>query len=543
MCVIGKETRCIQLSLGLKILIVQAYSLDYNEAMHQKLQNKQIALFFYTPYEPNQEHEAIRALERVLESPIDESVCFILADYEPPAALVEEKGKEDATSSVRRIIRLSPCKKASHEGLWELLSTEVLPILESLRGNTLHIDACAHHAPLHAVLLLLLYAGRLPHPTVLWYRQQTPSGKVRYSPIRLPLSSLDLRIQRELGTTNKAVYDRSRVRSEPLRQALDQLIMTARIPKLPILLLGEKGTGKTRLVESVYAAVKEKPVQTILCGSLVPELAMSTLFGHVKGAYTGADRDDRGLIGEAAGGIVFFDEIQDLPKPVQRMLVRFLQDPEHLYRPVGSSGRELKADVEIIFASHLAERELMACLDQDLFDRISLVTVTIPPLRDIRDDVPILLNNVWLEHKKFNDIEFPLDHPALRSWIQANAFAGNLRSLISLSLWYQICFIQSKDPEAALAEALRQVSTTDTSGHACPPEPNTPQPAQPLPVDNDSLPLKERVLRFKRSAVTKEMQKHGSYSAAARALSVDEKTIRNIYGSEDIPTETIYSEK
>jgi hypothetical protein len=335
-----------------------------------------------------------------------------------------------------------------HRQLWDSLMVDVLPQLEKRKGNTFHVDSSSAGLIAHAVWVMLLYAGQLPHPVNIWIRSTTPSGALRFVLLQLPLESLNLKLRKNKGESRKAIYQREVIQSPVLRASLDLIVTASRIPSLPLLLLGEKGTGKTRLVESVLGAVRDRTVHTILCGSLQPELAMSQLFGHVKGAFTGADRDAPGLIGEASGGILFFDEIQDLPRIVQRMLVRFLQDPDHLYRRVGSSGKECMADVELIFASHKNSEELSALLDPDLYDRISLVTVWIPSLREFREDLPEIWRQVWLEHGRIADIVVDPHHHALLAWFSAYDFPGNLRDLISLALWIQVYYLQFQSIDA-----------------------------------------------------------------------------------------------
>ena len=131
-------------------------------------------------------------------------------------------------------------------------------------------------------------------------------------------------------------------------------------------MLGERGTGKTRLVETFVGPLKNRAsVITVTCGTLDPHLAMSLLFGHARGAFTGADRDRKGFIEEAAGGVLFLDEVQDSERSVQRQLVRTLQDPERRFRRVGET-HERKVDVDIVCASHLSFDMLRKRLDPDL---------------------------------------------------------------------------------------------------------------------------------------------------------------------------------
>jgi DNA-binding NtrC family response regulator len=425
-------------------------------------------------------------------------------------------------------VELAFSLETQHRQLWDSLIVDVLPQLEKRKGNTFHIDSSSAGLIAHAVWVMLLYAGQLTQPVNIWTRSTAPSGAVRFVLLQLPLESLNLKLRKIEGDSRKAIYQREKIQSPVLRASLDLIVTASRIPSLPLLLLGEKGTGKTRLVESVLGAVRGRTVHTILCGSLQTELAMSQLFGHVKGAFTGADKDAPGLIGEASGGILFFDEIQDLPRTVQRMLVRFLQDPDHLYRRVGSSGKESKADVELIFASHKNAGELSSLLDPDLYDRISLVTVWIPSLREFREDLPEIWRQVWLEHGRIADIVVDPRHHALLSWFASFDFPGNLRDLISMALWIQVYYLQFQSIDAAILEAIRR------TGHSF----GTVDLEESLKLDymNTDLPLKQRISLFRKSLVREAMSKYGTSSSTARALRVDEKTIRNIMTS-DIASE------
>lgn len=416
-----------------------------------------------------------------------------------------------------------------HGQMWDALVAGLLPYLERNKGDTFHIDAALENPVLHATWTMLLYAGQLPQPSKLWVRSGKRDGTWRYRLLTLPVESLNLRLRKASGNAAKARFELERIRSGPLRASLETLVAASRIPSIPVLLLGEKGTGKTRLVEGLLGGVKGKRVHTVLCGALQPELAMSNLFGHVKGAFTGADRDAPGLIGEAAGGILFFDEVQDLPRTVQRMLVRFLQDPDHVYRPVGSSGRELEAHVDVVFASHKSPEELALLLDPDLFDRISLVTVTIPPLRQLREDLPELWRQVWMEHARLDGLAVEPAHPALAAFFASFPFPGNLRDLISLALWIQILYLQSGDVDDALAGAIRRF--------AAPPEGDSPEESRSAAMRwaDEAVPLRQRVNAFRREIVRGALATYGTYAAAARALQVDEKTVRNAMEPENIP--------
>ena len=154
----------------------------------------------------------------------------------------------------------------------------------------------------------------------------------------------------------------------------------------PVLLLGESGTGKEVVARSLHNQCPRGAFVPIDCGSLVGPLMESELFGHVKGAFTGAQENKRGLIEMANGGTAFFDEIGDLPLELQVKLLRLLQERE--YRPVGSLHRQ-KVELRIIAATHrdLAREVERGNFRQDLLYRLNVITLRLPPLRDRKEDV------------------------------------------------------------------------------------------------------------------------------------------------------------
>lgn len=162
----------------------------------------------------------------------------------------------------------------------------------------------------------------------------------------------------------------------------------------PVLILGESGTGKELVARSIHfqSARKDKPFLPVDCAALVPTLIESELFGHVRGAFTGATRSKPGLMELASGGTLFLDEIGELPLDMQAKFLRALQERE--VRPVGSSVT-MPVDVRIVAASN---RDLETSLQEgrfrrDLYYRLNVVKIQLPPLRERKNDIPHLVHH------------------------------------------------------------------------------------------------------------------------------------------------------
>lgn len=163
----------------------------------------------------------------------------------------------------------------------------------------------------------------------------------------------------------------------------------------PILISGETGVGKEVVAHALHQANKQRqgPLMTVDCGAINPSLLENELFGHAKGAYTGAFTSEKGLLLAATGGTLFFDEVGELPLESQTRLLRVLQERE--IRPVGGTSL-VPIDVRICAATNV---DLEAAVRQkrfreDLFYRLSAITIKVPPLRDRREDIPLIADRV-----------------------------------------------------------------------------------------------------------------------------------------------------
>jgi two-component system response regulator HydG len=178
-------------------------------------------------------------------------------------------------------------------------------------------------------------------------------------------------------------------RSEPM-QRLYSLIERVAASAAPVLLLGESGTGKELVARAVHfeGPRRERPFVAINCAAIPEALLESELFGHVRGAFTGASGARRGLFVEASGGTLFLDEIGDMPQELQAKLLRVLQEGE--IRSVGSDVSR-SVDVRVIAATHrdLEQRVREGSFRADLFYRLNVVPIVVPTLRERTTDIPL----------------------------------------------------------------------------------------------------------------------------------------------------------
>ncbi len=197
----------------------------------------------------------------------------------------------------------------------------------------------------------------------------------------------------------------------------------------PVLILGESGTGKELVARTIhaYGPNAQKPFLPVDCGSLVPTLIESELFGYVKGAFTGALHAKDGLLVSAEGGTVFLDEIGELSLDLQAKLLRSLQERE--VRPVGATHRvPIKARIVAATNRDLAAMVEKGAFRKDLFYRLNVVNLRLPALRDRREDIPLLaahfLERISREHGR----KFTLSDEALRTMMRHD-WPGNVREL------------------------------------------------------------------------------------------------------------------
>jgi DNA-binding NtrC family response regulator len=325
--------------------------------------------------------------------------------------------------------------------------------------------------------------------------------------------------QRRLAAENRALRtqlrDKYRLENAVGRsEAMLQVFKTAaRVAQsdATVLIQGESGTGKELVARALHAASPRAagPFVPVDCGAIAEGVLESELFGHVRGAFTGAQAARRGLFEEAAGGTVFLDEIGDVGAGLQARLLRALQ--EGTIRRVGAN-EAIAVDVRVVAATN---KDLEAAVRagrfrEDLFYRLNVVTLRIPPLRERREDVPLLAEHFAAKHGRG---EGGAISPELHAILQAYDWPGNVRELENVIARALALNPSGVVVPADLPERVRGA---------------VPVPARGLPLPAGFRPTLDELSRRYAALVLAECG--GNKTRAAEQLGIDRKTLYRILG-------------
>ncbi len=319
---------------------------------------------------------------------------------------------------------------------------------------------------------------------------------------RLESQQVELQeVREELRSSRNALklqYDyKNIVGRTPKMMELFRLLDRVTETDLPVVIQGESGTGKELVARAIHhnGSRSSGPFVSENCSAIPETLLESVLFGHVKGAFTGADRERKGLFEVASGGSLFLDEVGDMSAAMQTKLLRVLQNGE--IRRVGGT-RIRTTDVRIITASNKDLAKLVAerIFREDLFYRLNVIKIQIPPLRDRREDIPMLVDHFLKKHSAV-DSERRVNTEAMAS-LMGYAWPGNVREL-------------ENEIMRAAALAGEVIHTDDLSPHV--------GSGVPLALsDPDDLDIRTRVEHMERDLIKRALERTGGNNTQAAKL-------------------------
>ena len=334
-----------------------------------------------------------------------------------------------------------------------------------------------------------------------------------------------LELKKETVSENHSLTNKKLIGSSAIMDQLRTTIGKVSRSQAPVYISGESGTGKelvARLIHSMGSR-NQGPFIPVNCSAIPKELMESEFFGHVKGSFTGAVSDKKGLFTAADGGTLFLDEIADLPLDMQVKLLRAIQ--EQSIRPVGSES-EFDVNVRILSATHknLAKQVNSGVFRQDLFYRINVIEVKVPRLSDRRQDIPELSSFLMT---KLQDPDSPISLSAdAVDKLSQYHYPGNVRELENiLERAMTLCTSDtiSADDIVLNETAQTAVPTTDTS-EVISERPNTVEPA---PLSRGDEPLEDYLQEIERQAITEALEScRWNKTAAAKKLGISFRALR-----------------
>jgi DNA-binding NtrC family response regulator len=340
--------------------------------------------------------------------------------------------------------------------------------------------------------------------------------------------------QRRLAVENRSLRQQLRQRfgfdnimgkSKPMQQVYE-LIQLAAPAKSNILILGESGTGKELVAKAIHHHSRraDGAFITVNSGSMPADLLESNLFGHVRGAFTGAIASKKGLFELAAGGSIFFDEIGNIPTDTQAKLLRVIQEKE--FMRLGGI-ETVKADVRIIAATNadLVESVQSGLFREDLFYRLNVITVTLPPLRKRSEDVPLLAQHFLHHYARENEKPIREIAPRAMELLLDYHWPGNVRELENV-IERAVVLSTADTLDVDLLPA--SVKHPETFGFSVP----------VLPANGISF--KEAVSDYERQLIVKALQNCGGVQKkAAEMLRVKPTTLHEMMKRLNISSESI----
>lgn len=321
--------------------------------------------------------------------------------------------------------------------------------------------------------------------------------------------------------------------SAKLTNVLFQAKRAARVSDVPVLIYGESGTGKQRIAEYVHyndAKRHDRPFLSVNCAAISGSLAESELFGHKKGAFTGATEDRGGYFRSADGGTVLLDEVSELEPSLQPKILRVLQ--EALVRPVGED-KEYKVDIRIIAATN---RDLATLVESgqfrlDLYQRLKVIQLTVPALRDRREDIPELFQAFLRKYENYYDSPVCDVDPQVYSILAETLGTGNIRELENTVR--QILVFKEKGDRIEIEDLPPELIQSNRKSSLSDPTPDVPEQMIDA-LARGSRQLSHVMDDFEKSILNRLSYQELSQTQLAENLGITRRTLYNKLQKYDI---------
>ena len=335
-----------------------------------------------------------------------------------------------------------------HRAIFGFLRSELPKLRRGFAGRELVIHTSPGTPSMQTIWVLMGETGFIEPPFTLVksYRREDRRGRPPVVPVKLDIETfykayMSARPRRVASEEQRVPWDPKRFRTDRMKRLFAEARRFAAL-NVPVLLLGERGTGKTTLASWIRLhgpfrrEDQDASWPAVACGQYSPETMRAELFGYRKGAFTGATQDRDGLIHAADGDTLFLDEVGDVSRDLQRLLIKAVEEKE--YVPLGAI-EPRRSDFRLLTATNVDAEALHERLDPDFLDRISLLRLRLPPLREIRGELPWLWQETYREATRRSGVGEAvarLDADCEASIVKAlerHPLPGNMRDLLKVA--------------------------------------------------------------------------------------------------------------
>ncbi len=335
-----------------------------------------------------------------------------------------------------------------HRSIFQFMREKMTKIRKQYQGRELVLHVSPGTPSMHTVWVLMAETGYIEQPftVVKSYRAKERGERPAVVPVEIGIETFYKMYKasrpRQVSSDEQGViWDPGRFQTNAMKKVYLEASRFARL-NVPILIRGERGTGKTTMAGWIRAnsPFKKESLNknwpSVACGQYSPETMRSELFGYKKGAFTGAVSDKKGLLATAHNDTLFLDEIGDISRDLQRLLIKAVEEKE--YVALGDDTPK-KSNFRLLTATNISHNELCERLDPDFFDRISLLTIDLPPLRDVSAELVWLWEAVYWQAAARAECSTKCislgaaHHKKIVQRLQQHSLPGNLRDLFRVA--------------------------------------------------------------------------------------------------------------